>query len=204
MSEVKTGFECGIGFEKFNDLKVGDVIEVFAMERVLSPRDAMPECGKAEWHECAIPACTSDSAFELSTCLMSQGSRPDRVADQIRSELAHAARARGPRSRHRLRDAHARAVSARPAARRACSTRRSATTRRAQNSRPRARARGAVSAPPDRLAAAPEARRPSSKFIYDESIAGQDRIEQILNEIRTRTPRRDRRRRPRSTIDDQS
>jgi translation initiation factor IF-2 len=34
VSEVKTGFECGIGFEKFNDLKVGDVIEVFAMERV--------------------------------------------------------------------------------------------------------------------------------------------------------------------------
>jgi len=34
VSEVKSGFECGIGFEKFNDLKVGDVIEVFAMERV--------------------------------------------------------------------------------------------------------------------------------------------------------------------------
>ena len=35
-SEVKAGLECGIGFEKFNDLKVGDLIEVFAMERVLS------------------------------------------------------------------------------------------------------------------------------------------------------------------------
>jgi translation initiation factor IF-2 len=34
VSEVKTGFECGIGFDKFNDLKVGDLIEVFAMERV--------------------------------------------------------------------------------------------------------------------------------------------------------------------------
>jgi translation initiation factor IF-2 len=33
-SEVKSGFECGIGFEKFNDIKVGDVIEVFTMERV--------------------------------------------------------------------------------------------------------------------------------------------------------------------------
>jgi len=31
---VKTGFECGIGFEKFNDIKVGDVIEVFTMVRV--------------------------------------------------------------------------------------------------------------------------------------------------------------------------
>ena len=37
VSEVKTGFECGIGFDKFNDLKVGDMIEVFAMERVLTP-----------------------------------------------------------------------------------------------------------------------------------------------------------------------
>jgi translation initiation factor IF-2 len=34
VSEVKSGFECGIGFEKYNDIKVGDVIEVFAMERV--------------------------------------------------------------------------------------------------------------------------------------------------------------------------
>jgi translation initiation factor IF-2 len=34
VSEVKTGFECGIGFDKYNDLKVGDRIEVFTMERV--------------------------------------------------------------------------------------------------------------------------------------------------------------------------
>jgi translation initiation factor IF-2 len=34
VSEVKSGFECGIGFEKYNDIKVGDVIEVFVMERV--------------------------------------------------------------------------------------------------------------------------------------------------------------------------
>jgi translation initiation factor IF-2 len=34
VSEVKAGFECGIGFERFNDLKVGDLIEVFTMERV--------------------------------------------------------------------------------------------------------------------------------------------------------------------------
>jgi len=34
VSEVKAGFECGIGFEKFNDIKVGDVIEAFVMERV--------------------------------------------------------------------------------------------------------------------------------------------------------------------------
>ena len=34
VSEVKTGFECGIGFDKFNDLRVGDRIEVFTMERI--------------------------------------------------------------------------------------------------------------------------------------------------------------------------
>ncbi|HYM22001.1 MAG TPA: translation initiation factor IF-2 [Vicinamibacterales bacterium] len=34
VSEVKSGFECGIGFEKFNDIKIGDAIEVFKNERV--------------------------------------------------------------------------------------------------------------------------------------------------------------------------
>jgi translation initiation factor IF-2 len=33
-SEVKSGFECGISLDRFNDIKVGDIIEVFAMERV--------------------------------------------------------------------------------------------------------------------------------------------------------------------------
>src|SRR6058998_1703738 len=33
-SEVKAGFECGIGFERFHDIKVGDVIEAFVVERV--------------------------------------------------------------------------------------------------------------------------------------------------------------------------
>ncbi|HVQ14566.1 MAG TPA: translation initiation factor IF-2, partial [Vicinamibacterales bacterium] len=34
VSEVKNGFECGIGLQNYNDVKVGDVIEVFTMERV--------------------------------------------------------------------------------------------------------------------------------------------------------------------------
>jgi translation initiation factor IF-2 len=37
VSEVRAGFECGIGFERFNDIKVGDVIEVFVTERVATP-----------------------------------------------------------------------------------------------------------------------------------------------------------------------
>jgi translation initiation factor IF-2 len=31
---VKSGLECGIGLEKFNDIQVGDVIEVVTKERV--------------------------------------------------------------------------------------------------------------------------------------------------------------------------
>ena len=34
VSEVKTGFECGIGIERYNDIKVGDVIEAFAVQQV--------------------------------------------------------------------------------------------------------------------------------------------------------------------------
>jgi translation initiation factor IF-2 len=34
VSEVKSGLECGIAFERYNDVKVGDVIEVFTVERI--------------------------------------------------------------------------------------------------------------------------------------------------------------------------
>jgi translation initiation factor IF-2 len=33
-SEVKAGYECGIGIANFNDLKMGDVIEAFKVEKV--------------------------------------------------------------------------------------------------------------------------------------------------------------------------
>jgi translation initiation factor IF-2 len=36
VSEVKSGFECGIGFDRYNDLKVGDIIEAFVVEKVFS------------------------------------------------------------------------------------------------------------------------------------------------------------------------
>jgi len=32
--EVQTGYECGIGLERYNDVKVGDVIECFRMEEI--------------------------------------------------------------------------------------------------------------------------------------------------------------------------
>jgi translation initiation factor IF-2 len=32
--EVAQGYECGIGIENYNDVKVGDVIEAFSQESV--------------------------------------------------------------------------------------------------------------------------------------------------------------------------
>ena len=34
VKEVLTGFECGVGIENYNDIKVGDVIECFIVEEV--------------------------------------------------------------------------------------------------------------------------------------------------------------------------
>ncbi len=34
VSEVKSGFECGIGFERFSDVKVGDIIEAYIIEKI--------------------------------------------------------------------------------------------------------------------------------------------------------------------------
>ena len=32
VKEVATGFECGIGLDKFNDIKEGDILEAFVIE----------------------------------------------------------------------------------------------------------------------------------------------------------------------------
>ena len=37
VSEVKFGTECGISIENFNDIKVGDVLETYTLERVMEP-----------------------------------------------------------------------------------------------------------------------------------------------------------------------
>ena len=34
VSEVKSGMECGIALDRFNDIKVGDVIEIFTIEKI--------------------------------------------------------------------------------------------------------------------------------------------------------------------------
>jgi translation initiation factor IF-2 len=33
VKEVASGYECGIGLENYNDLKIGDIIEAFEMEK---------------------------------------------------------------------------------------------------------------------------------------------------------------------------
>ena len=36
VAEVRQGFECGIGIEKFQDIKNGDIIEAFKVEQLAS------------------------------------------------------------------------------------------------------------------------------------------------------------------------
>ena len=38
-SEVKEGFECGIGLENYNDIKIGDYIEAFTIEKIARQLD---------------------------------------------------------------------------------------------------------------------------------------------------------------------
>ena len=33
--EVAAGYECGIGLERFSDIKVGDILEAYVMEEIL-------------------------------------------------------------------------------------------------------------------------------------------------------------------------
>ena len=61
VSEVKPGFECGIGLDRFNDLKVGDIIEVFVVEKV--------------------------AAAAVARLRVQQHSRPQ-LAEQIRQEVS--------------------------------------------------------------------------------------------------------------------
>ena len=34
VKEVNEGYECGVGIEKFNDIREGDTLEAFVMEEV--------------------------------------------------------------------------------------------------------------------------------------------------------------------------
>jgi translation initiation factor IF-2 len=41
--EVTAGYECGVGLENFQDVKIGDVLEVFAVEQVARRLHAKPQ-----------------------------------------------------------------------------------------------------------------------------------------------------------------
>ncbi len=43
VKEVKAGFECGIGVENFNDIKVGDILEVFEILEIKQVLEPEPE-----------------------------------------------------------------------------------------------------------------------------------------------------------------
>jgi ribosome-binding factor A len=117
---------------------------------------------------------------------MAQGSRPDRVADQIRGELATLL----------ARDVHDPGIGF-------------ITLTRVQISPDLQLARVSYTVLGDEKARAATAlaleravpflrrqigarlrlkRAPALKFLYDDSIAGQDRIERLLHELRTNTP----------------
>ena len=34
VKEVAAGFECGLSFERYNDIKEGDIVEAFVMEQI--------------------------------------------------------------------------------------------------------------------------------------------------------------------------
>ncbi len=44
-SEVRTGFECGVGISNFNDIKIGDVLEAFSIQKVSGAEAAAAQSG---------------------------------------------------------------------------------------------------------------------------------------------------------------
>jgi translation initiation factor IF-2 len=40
VSEVKQGFECGIGLDRYQDVKVGDILEAYQVEKVATAMNA--------------------------------------------------------------------------------------------------------------------------------------------------------------------
>ncbi|HTS11568.1 MAG TPA: translation initiation factor IF-2 [Candidatus Limnocylindrales bacterium] len=47
VNEVRAGFECGVGVSNFNDVKVGDVLECFKMEKTVPAEGGAPDRGRA-------------------------------------------------------------------------------------------------------------------------------------------------------------
>jgi translation initiation factor IF-2 len=39
VKEVQSGYECGVSIENFNDVKIGDVIEMYEIEEIAASLD---------------------------------------------------------------------------------------------------------------------------------------------------------------------
>jgi translation initiation factor IF-2 len=48
VNEVRTGFECGVGVSNFNDVKVGDILECFKMEKLQPVEMAAADRGRPQ------------------------------------------------------------------------------------------------------------------------------------------------------------
>jgi translation initiation factor IF-2 len=44
-SEVRSGFECGASISNFNDVKVGDILECFQVQKLTATEAALPSAG---------------------------------------------------------------------------------------------------------------------------------------------------------------
>ena len=179
---MKHGFECGLSFERYNDLKLGDVVEVFIVERIeaaglTSARVPEPS---SSWRR---PGSRRAGSGAPCGHELDMHSRPERVGEEIREELtAIIAREVKDPGLGFITLTHVR-MSARPAGRRGSTTRSWATRRRG------ARRRRPSSAPPRSCAATIAARVrlrrvPELHFTFDESVARGQRVEQLLQEIR--------------------
>ena len=65
-SEVPSGYECGIGIQNFNDVKVGDSIEAFFMESVMADAASLSR-KRADCH------CASDPGYPYPGCAFAEG-----------------------------------------------------------------------------------------------------------------------------------
>ena len=134
------------------------------------------------WNSEFVPIPNSKFQIPDSKFVMSQGSRPDRVADQVRSELAIllAREVRDPG----IGFVTMTRVQLTPDLQQA----RVYYTALGDEKERRSTARALERAVPflrRQIGSRLRLKRvPELQFVYDESIAGQDRIEQLLNEIR--------------------
>jgi translation initiation factor IF-2 len=76
--EVQAGYECGIGLEGFNDLKLGDVIENYVVEEVATTlEDASAQAAAAQRERAAAAAAfQAERAAQAANRPGGQGGRP--------------------------------------------------------------------------------------------------------------------------------